>query len=66
VLRRPEAIDWLLSVLANGVTPDAVSAVEALKLYRGDTNVEPRVRAAVAARQSAALTAAMEKAWGKQ
>ena len=65
VLRRPEAIDWLLSVVANGVTPDAVGAVEALKLYRGDANVEPRVRAAVVARNASAVTAAMEKVWGK-
>lgn len=64
VLRRPEGVDWLISVLAHGIQQDAAAALTALAtVYRADANVTARVRAAVETRDSPALTQAMEKAW---
>jgi len=63
MLRRPESIDWLLTLLESGPTPDALGALDALKVYRHDAGVEPRVRAAVAARDSAVVTEALQKSW---
>jgi hypothetical protein len=63
VLRKPEAVDWLMTLLASGPTAEAVSALDGLKLYRADATVEARVRAAVAARHSDAITKAFDQAW---
>jgi hypothetical protein len=64
LLRRPEGVDWLVSVIEIGLQSDAAGALSALAtFYRTDANVTARVRAAVETRNAPPLTQAMEKAW---
>jgi hypothetical protein len=64
LLRRPESIELLLSVVRDGTDPAAYDAIEALALYRHDPAVTPRVEQAVRERGSAALRAAFDRTLG--
>jgi hypothetical protein len=45
MLRRDEAIQWLLQLLAEAPKPDAAGALEALGLYQNDPTLWAQVRA---------------------
>jgi HEAT repeat protein len=61
LLRLPAAVDWLVSRVAEGPIHDAANAIEAMSLYRRDTAVGERVKAAMAGRQEAEIQRAFAK-----
>jgi HEAT repeat protein len=63
MLRHDQAIDFLLSVIAEGNGPNARDAIAALGLYRHDDTVGQRVRNAVERRRDLDLSAALVKAF---
>jgi len=64
LLRRNDAMDYLLSAIAKEPEPMAVDAVEALAIYDRDEQLVRRIRQAVAHRGSVKLRQAAEKAFG--
>ncbi|GAB4157515.1 MAG: hypothetical protein Fur0046_37300 [Cyanobacteria bacterium J069] len=54
-LRQSAAIDWLMALIADGMTEDAKSAIKALSLYQTDALLWGRVHEMVQERQSEVL-----------
>ena len=63
MLREPEATEYLLELVRDAETRQAVMAVEALGMHRYDKVLQKRVAEAVATRPSAALTEALDRAF---
>jgi hypothetical protein len=65
LLRRDDAMEFLLSAIAKEPEPAAVDAVEALAIYDRDESLVQRVRHAVEQRGSVKLRQALEKSFGR-
>jgi HEAT repeat protein len=59
--RRPQSLDFLLTVIDEEPAPTAVHAVESLGIYKNDPNVTARIRAVVDARNDPTVNAAFQK-----
>ena len=63
MLREPEATDYLLALVRDADTRQAVLAIEALGMHRYDKALQKRVAEAVATRPSPALGEALDRAF---
>ena len=64
LLRRNDAIDFLVAAIANQPEGSAVDAIEALAIYGRDEAIVRRVRNAVTGRESPKLRKALAKSFG--
>jgi hypothetical protein len=60
-LRQPEALEFLLSIIAEGKPQDAKDAVRAMGVYARDIQVWQRVRQTVENREDVSLLPTLEK-----
>jgi len=60
-LRQPDAIDFLLTLVAEGMTEDAKSAIKALSVYQHDPTLWEQVTQTVYQRQSDALQTVLDQ-----
>jgi hypothetical protein len=65
LLRRNDAMNFLLSTIAKDPEPVAVDAVEALAVYDRDETLVQRIRQTVSQRGSVKLRQAVEKSFGR-
>jgi len=63
MLRLPQAIDWLISLIGTERAATAVLAVEALAMFKHDGAIRTRVEEAVAKRDEASIGEAMERSF---
>jgi len=63
LLRGPEATDWLVSVVENGLVNEALTALQALRVHRRDGALAARVRTIVQERKVPALLRELDQHW---
>ncbi|HUO06865.1 MAG TPA: hypothetical protein VM008_00905 [Phycisphaerae bacterium] len=54
LLRTPESVDWLVATMGKVMTKEGETIVDALRIYRGDSRIRERVRAATQGSQALA------------
>lgn len=64
--RSAAAYDWLLSVVGRGDRGSALTAIDALAVYRHNAGLAARLAAAVAAREDPAITARFAASWSSE
>jgi HEAT repeat protein len=60
-LRLPQAMAWLLDLIATGSAEDAAGAIEALSLYRSDPTLAEKIHQAAMGRDEAPVKRALQK-----
>ena len=64
ILRRPDATDHLMEVVASEEEPTAIAALSALRIFKGDPRLRERIEEFVRARGSPMLQACLERDLG--